>query len=95
MPAFFWLFLFSFGLVNSLFALSLEDTLSLSMESSRELASSRQAWVSARENVYSSSGSDDFSLTFSASGSLSRTDIGVVLKALIALKQDYIVKKYL
>ena len=51
------------------------------MDSSRELASSRQAWVSARENVYSSSGSSDFSLTFSASGSVSRTDIGSGFKS--------------
>ena len=62
-------------------ALSLEEALRLSMDSSRELASSRQAWVSARENVYSSSESSDFSLTFSASGSVSRTDIGSGFKS--------------
>ena len=62
--------------MSASFAISLEEALSLSMDGSRELASSRQAWLSARENVYSSSASGDFSLTFSASGSVSSTDSG-------------------
>ena len=73
MLAFIWSFFFSFGCVSASFALSLEEALSLSLDGSRELASSRQAWVSARENVYLSSGSGDFNLTFSGSGSVSRT----------------------
>ena len=76
MLAFIWSFFFSFGWVSASFALSLEEALSLSLDGSRELASSRQAWVSARENVYLSSGSGDFNLTFSGSGSVSRTDSG-------------------
>ena len=58
--------------------LSLEETLNLSLEGSRALASSREAWVSARENVYASAGSSDLSLTFNASGSVSSTDREVV-----------------
>ena len=67
--------------MSASFALSLEEALSLSLDGSRELASSRQAWVSARENVYLSSGSGDFNLTFSGSGSVSRTDIGSGFKS--------------
>ena len=74
--AFCCLFFFSFVWVNALSALTLEEALNASLDTSRELASSREGWISARENVYSSSGSGDFSLTFSGSGSVSRTDSG-------------------
>ena len=58
------------------YALTLEDALNASVDSSRELASAREAWIAARESVFSSSGSGDLGLTFSGSGSLSRTDSG-------------------
>jgi len=74
--AFFWLLFFSFGWVNASFALTLEEALNASLDSSRELASSREDWIAARESVFSSAGSDDFGLTFSGSGSFSKTDSG-------------------
>jgi len=67
--------------VSASHGLSLKETLGLSLEISRELASSREAWVSARESVYSSAGSGDLSLTFSASGSVSRTNSGSGFKS--------------
>lgn len=79
--AVFWLFFLSSGWVGASHGLSLKETLSLSLDSSRELASSREAWVSARESVYSSAGSGDLGLTFSASGSVSRTDSGSGFKS--------------
>ena len=57
-------------------ALTLEEALNASLETSRELASSREGWIAARESVFSSSSSGDFGLTFSGSGSASRTDSG-------------------
>ena len=62
--------------MNASSSLTLEEALNASLDTSRELASSREGWISARENVYSSSGSGDFGLTFSGSGSVSRTDSG-------------------
>jgi len=74
--AFFWLFFFSFVWVNASSALTLEEALNASLDTSRELASSREGWIAAREAVFSSAGSGDFGLTFSGSGSVSRTDSG-------------------
>ena len=74
--AFFWLFFFSFVWVNALSALTLEEALNASLDTSRELASSREGWIAAREAVFSSAGSGDFGLTFSGNGSVSRTDSG-------------------
>ena len=74
--AFFWLFFFSFVWVNASSALTLEEALNASLDTSRELASSREGWIAARESVFSSAGSGDFGLTFSGSGSVSRTDSG-------------------
>ena len=74
--AFFWLFFFSFVWVSVSSALTLEEALNASLETSRELASSREGWIAARESVFSSAGSGDFGLSFSGSGSVSRTDSG-------------------
>ena len=74
--AFFWLFFFSFVWVNASSALTLEEALNASLDTSRELASSREGWIAAREAVFSSAGSVDFGLTFSGNGSVSRTDSG-------------------
>ena len=57
-------------------ALTLEDALNVSLETSRELASSREGWIAARESVFVSASSGDFGLTFSGSGSVSNTDSG-------------------
>ena len=72
--AFFWLFFLSFGWWNASHALTLEEALNASLDTSRELASSREGWIAARESVFVSAGSGDFGLTFSGSGSVSRTD---------------------
>ena len=48
----------------------------MSLDTSRELASSREGWIAARESVFVSAGSGDFGLTFSGSGSVSNTDSG-------------------
>ena len=74
--AFFWLFSLSFVWVTASPALTLEEALNASLNTSRELASSREGWIAARESVFSSAGSGDFGLTFSGSGSVSRTDSG-------------------
>ena len=66
--------------MNASSSLTLEEALNASLDTSRELASSREGWISAREDVYSSSGSGDFSLTFSGSGSVSRTNSSGVYK---------------
>ena len=79
--AFFGFFFLCSGFLSASHGLSLEETLNLSLEGSRELASSREAWVSARENVYASAGSSDLSLTFNASGSVSSTDSGSGFKS--------------
>ena len=57
-------------------ALTLEEALNVSLDTSRELASSREGWIAARESVFVSAGSGDFGLTFSGSGSVSNTDSG-------------------
>ena len=62
--------------MNASSALTLEEALNASLDTSRELASSREGWIAARESVFSSAGSADFGLTFSGSGSVSTTDSG-------------------
>ena len=74
--AFFCLFFASFGWVQSSSALTLEEALNVSLDTSRELASSREGWIAARESIFVSAGSRDFGLTFSGSGSVSNTDSG-------------------
>ena len=62
-------------------ALTLQQALNESLNNSRELASLREAWVAARESVYSSAASGDFGLTFNGSGSASSTDSGTGFKS--------------
>ena len=59
--------------MDAVSALTLEEALNASLSASRELASSREGWVAARETVFASGSSNDLGLTFSGSGSASRT----------------------
>ena len=78
---FFCVFVSCFTWVNALRALTLEEALNAGLDISRELASAREAWIAARESVFSSAGSGDLSLNFSGSGSFSRTDGGSGFKS--------------
>ncbi len=64
------------SVVSSALALTLEDALSESMKNSRKLASAKQAWLAARESVYSQKSSNEVSITYSGSTSYSKTNSG-------------------
>ena len=57
-------------------ALTLEDALNVSLETSRELASSREGWIAARSPSASASSGDFVTDAVSGSGSVSNTDSG-------------------
>ena len=78
---FLWAFIFSFNWINICNALTLEDAIISGLQNSRELASSQQAWVAARESVFSSEGSSEFGLSYAGSGSFSRTNSGSGFKS--------------
>ena len=74
--AFYGIFVLSSAWISAPHALTLQKALDESLNNSREMASSRQAWIAARESVYSSAASNDFGLTFNGSVSASSKDSG-------------------
>jgi outer membrane protein TolC len=62
-------------------SLTLKETLIESLKNSNDLASSRESWVVARESVFSSTSSEEISLKYTGSGSLSESDSGSGFKS--------------
>ena len=77
----FFCVLIGLSLTNAVHALTLEEALSESLQNSKQIAASKQAWLAAREAVFSSSNSNEHSLTYSGSGSYSKTNSGSGWKA--------------
>ena len=70
---------FAFALATwsgSAASLSLEEVLVQSLKNSNKIASSRDSWIVARESVFASNATNESSLKYSGSGSLSETDSG-------------------
>ncbi len=70
---------FAFALATwsgSALSLSLEEALVQALKNSNKIASSRDSWVAARESIFASNATEESSLKYLGSGSLSETDSG-------------------